>query len=110
MVQDEEDISYLIRKLTEEYKKWARKYFKETEETLDLKISNDTTIKVNSLFKYMGFTIWRGITLNWQQNGILWDNHIKKHTKKIIFAIINKIIMNYCTENCVITKNTKVRL
>ena len=65
IAQDEEDLSYMVRKLNEEYTKMGLEInIKKTEylairdeETTDLEVDENVKIRGTDKFKYLGFTL-----------------------------------------------------
>lgn len=126
IAQDEEDLSFMIRKLQEAYTKAGLEInFKKTEylntkeeEVKDLEIGENQNIKGTSKFKYLGFVISKNATTEEeiksrlgqtrtsirQLNSLLWNRHITKTTKKRIYESIVQSIMTYGAENWVINK------
>jgi len=129
MAQDEEDLSFMVRKLEEEYTKNGleinlkkTEYLATTEEEVrDLEVDENRQIKGTDKFKYLGFLISKNGTTEGeisnrlgqtrtcirQLNPVLWDRHITKHTKTIIFQTIVRSIMTYGAENWILNKKYK---
>lgn len=131
MAQDEEDLSYMLRKLNEEYEKVGLEinlkktmYMTTEEDTADLQIEDHLEIKGTNNFKYLGFTLSKNATTEedinvrlgqtrsciQQLHSVIWDRNIRKKTKTLIYETIIQSIMTYAAEVWVINKNNQRKI
>jgi len=131
ITQDYDDMEYMTRKLTEEYRKGGldiniekTKYMCIGGEHRDLKIQNDQIIKHCDSYKYLGMTITsdgnmdtaiderntqgrKAISL---LNSILWDQNISNNNKHKIYNTIVKSITTYSCEVWSLKERAKKKL
>lgn len=132
IAQDEEDLSFMLRKLKEEYTKAGLEInFNITEYLVtldekqgDLIIDESTTIKAVKKFKYLGYTLTKntsteeeiknrlGQTRNRirQLHPIIWDKDITRNTKVKIYNTMVQSIMTYAAEHWIINKRNKSKI
>lgn len=132
IAQDEEDICYMLRKLTEAYKEagmeinYKKTEYLETNSDLikDLEVEDNIVIKGVTKFKYLGFTITRNADTEEEikcrlgqtracirkLHPIIWNKNINKKTKHKIFNTIVRSIMTYGAETWVTNKKTKEKI
>lgn len=132
LAQDIEDIEYITRKLIEEYKKWGlqvnknkTKYMVIGDINQDLTLEEGMgTIKHTEAYKYLGVTITQegkqdkeinarinaGKYTIGALNGILWDQQIRKETKRKIFNTIIRSIITYGSEVWTLKSQIEKRL
>lgn len=132
IAQDEDDLSFMVRKLKEEYTKAGleinfnkTEYLTTSEERPEtLEIDEDTKIRETDRFKYLGSIITKqgtseedikarlgqARTCIKQLNSVLWDKHITKSTKIRIYSTIVESIMTYGAETWVINKRNKSKI
>lgn len=128
---DMDDLSYMLRKLKDEYEKWGLKinmskteYLKVGDDELeDIEIETEK-IKGCKTFKYLGVTlscngkssddinnkIGQGKRAIRQLNPILWNDKIKKRTKQIIYSSVVESITTYGAEVWELNKRERDRL
>ena len=115
LANDEDDITYMMRKLLEELKKWGLQVNMSKTEYLcvgtpgtDLVVQEQTIKKIEQ-YKYLGslitqdgkddqdieFRIRQGKTVIQQLNGLLWSTKIRLETKKLLFNCIVEPITTY---------------
>ncbi|XP_039291037.1 uncharacterized protein LOC120352822 [Nilaparvata lugens] len=132
IAQDEEDLSYMMRRLNEEYKD-ARleinldktEYLQTNSEvTQNLKVDDDVEIKGTDKFKYLVYTITQnggtdeeikrrlGQTRSCirQLHTIIWSKSIHRKTKQMIFLTIVRSIMTYGAEVWVTNKRSRGKI
>lgn len=128
---DEDDAAYMFRKLQEEYNKWGLTInIKKTEymvagEGHNNDLPTDTTVvKGCNSFKYLGVTlsstgrshadisnkIGQGKRVIRQLNSILWNGHITRRTKTVIYKTIVESICTYGAETWELTQRDRSRL
>ena len=132
IAQDEEDLSYIVRKLNEEYTKMGLEInIKNTEyltirdeETTDLEVDGNVKIRGTDKFKYLGFTLSKQGTTEEeiknrleqtrtgirQLHSVIWDKNVRKSTKKMIYQTIVHSIMTYAAEVWVINKKNETKI
>lgn len=132
IAQDEEDLSYMVRKLEEEYKKNGlemnlnkTEYLTTSSDALvNLEIEDGRQLKGTDKFKYLGFIISRegtteeeikcrvGQSRNTikQLNQVLWDRQITKSNKMRIYNAIVRSIMTYGAEIWVLNKRNRSKI
>lgn len=127
IAEDEDDASYMTRKLKEEFLKWGltinmdkTKYLIVEGDGHDLDMENDNIKKCEEI-KYLGVTITNKGTsekdiynkLNQGKkaigmlNSILWSDQITKNTKKTIYNVIIESIATYASETWEMTEKHK---
>lgn len=125
IAQDEEDLSYMVRKLRDEYTKAEleinlkkTEYLTTEEEVKNLEIEDNLEIRGTDKYKYLGCVIAKDTTTDKeiqnrlaqtrtairQLHRILWNKDIGKKTKKMIYASIIQSIMTYSEELWIINK------
>lgn len=130
IAEDEDDINYTMRKLTETYEKWGLKInFDKTKYIVvggngrDLHIDGKV-IKACREYKYLGVLITeegncqkeiRNRIIQTKQvtqklNSLLWSNELRIQTKKRIYNTMVKSILTYGSETWEVTKRNKDRL
>jgi hypothetical protein len=116
--EDEDDINYMMRKLTEEYNNWGleinfdkTQYMVAEGQGQDI-ITDYGTIKTMSQYKYLGVTltsdgrddkdirnkIVQGKKIIRQLHSLLWNDTISKNTKQRIFKSIVEPPTTYGSE------------
>lgn len=131
IAQDHEDLSYMTRKLIEEYTKWGLEVNVTKTECMciggtpqNIALEDGGEIKHCEEYKYLGLKITRNGTLDTaikdrntqgrkaiaMMNGILWDQTISKTNKQLIYNIILKSIMTYSSEVWQIKQSTEKML
>lgn len=119
IAQDSEDLSYMMRKLLEEFTEWGLEVNMEKTEYMSiggdqhsLRVEENQEIKLCEDYKYLGVKITqdgkldaaikerniqgrKGISL---LNSVLWDKNISKENKKRIYNTIIKSITTYGCE------------
>lgn len=128
--QDEEDMEYMLRKLTEEFEKWGLKLnYQKTEymcvgrEAQNIRIE-DVDIKTCTTFKYLGSLLSSTGTCERDINariimgkkatkalhGLLWNRNISQDTKKRLFHSVVENIVLYGAEMWPLTKNIRNKI
>lgn len=132
IAQDVDDLSYMVRKLKEEYDRagleinFAKTEYLDTTEdaTQDLEIDEDTVIKGCDKFKYLGFLITKKGTTEdeiasrlgqtraaiRQLNPILWSKRITNKNKTRICDTIIRSIMTYGAECWVMNQKVQNKI
>lgn len=119
VAQDQEDLTYMTRKLIEEYKNWGLEVNIEKTESMCIggipqKINLEDGRQINHCqeYKYLGMKLTHDGTLDTaikdrniqgrraisMMNGILWDQSISKTNKQRIYNTILKSILTYGSE------------
>lgn len=130
LAEDEEDVSYMFRKLVEEYEKWGLEINLQKTEYMvigaqghDLHTEKGV-IKNTNHYKYLGVTltsdgrdeldvqnkIRRGKTIIKQLHPILWNDTISKNTKKRIFNSFVESTTTYGSEVWTLNKSLKDKI
>ena len=126
IAQDEDDMSYMVRKLQEEYIKAGleinlkkTEYLAITEDNIkNLTLSDGMEITGTDKFKYLGFTMTKNGSTEEeiknrlgqtracirQLHTIIWNKNIRNETKRMIYHTIVQSIMTYAAEVWVINK------
>jgi len=130
IANDEEDITYMTRKLIDEYRGWGlninlskTEYLVIGESPNDLQV-NDEIIKSTKEFRYLGTyissegstrkdienRIVQGKTATQRLNSILWSSKITIKTKVQLYRTIVEPITTYGAESWQLTQKTKSQL
>lgn len=130
LANDEDDITYMMRKLLEELTEWGLQVNMNKTEYLcvgtsgtDLDIQG-RTIKNTDKYKYLGslithdgkddqdieYRIRQGKTVIQQLNGLLWSTKLRFETKKLLYNCIVEPITTYGAETWNLTQRKKQRL
>lgn len=131
IASDEDDSSYMVRHLQEEYQKWGltintskTEYLVVGEEHVDDLDLGTTKIRHCNSYKYLGVTISskgksrediinkiaQGKRVIRQLNSVLWNNKVTKRTKTTIYKTIVESISTYGSETWELNKRDKERL
>ncbi len=130
IANDEEDMDYMIRKLTAEYEEWGltinlnkTEYLKIKDEEKDDQLSI-TKIKKCDEFKYLGSVITKegtsqrdirnkvqqGRKITQTLNSLLWSPKIKLQTKMTLYTAVVETILTYGSECWQMTEKSKRQL
>lgn len=123
IAQDEEDASYLLRKVAEQYKQWGLKinYSKTKYMSTDCgEISDPTTARLDRVenFCYLGSILETNGTTETEVakrvtngkkavgllNSLLWSKNILGKTKKLIYSTLVQSVMLYGSETWTLNK------
>src|SRR5215510_2607107 len=129
VAMDEQDSSYMIRILHEQYKKWGLDInYEKMEQLIIGREGNDMVIGSNTIrdcvrFKYLGVIITKEGTSNEEidnkiiqgrkaigkLNSVLWNDKITMKTKKMIVSTIVESIVTYGSETWEINNRNEKR-
>ena len=128
IANDEYDMNFMVRKLTDDYEKWGLKintnkteYLVIGENDSDPEVEINTSIKKCNEYKYLGSfisqegTSKKDVTYRAHQgrksirsmNALLWSNQIKLETKMTIYKSIVEPILTYGAECWQLTMKNK---
>jgi len=130
IAMDEQDSSYMIRKLHEQYKNWGLDITYEKTEQLVIgregkdMVLGSNTVGVCAQFKYLGVMLTKESTSNEEidnkiiqgrkaigkLNSVLWNDKITMKTKQMMFSTVVESIITYGSETWEVNKRNEKRL